>query len=238
MLDSSAASAPITTASLSPAANGASTSAASPLDGVRSPAGTIQLPMSSANTASLTMLASSSTARYGPEYSSTIASWTIVSSRCVAGLSTGYRAVSPSATRASAATAGRSHGWATRPAPATESMPSTVSEPDATANALKVTISAGSRKAEIVISRLAPMPPNALAESRPARTMKTAPSIQTPATTSRCDSGAAAPPRETSGSTAADTSEVANTANGATRNTQDVLDERTTSFRISVRIVQ
>ncbi len=39
--------------------------------------------------ASLIMLASSISARYGPEYSSTIASCTIVSSRCVAGLSTG-----------------------------------------------------------------------------------------------------------------------------------------------------
>ena len=116
-------------------------------------------------------------------------------------------------------------------------MPSTVGDPEATANAASVTTSAGSRKAEIVISRLAPIPPNAPAESRPAKTRNTAPTIQTPAMTTRCDSGAA-PPRATSGSAAADTSDVASTTNGATRKTHDVLDERTISLRISVRIVQ
>ena len=46
--------------------------------------------------------ASSIIARWRPEYSSTIASCTIVSSRCVAGLSTGMRAFSASATMMSA----------------------------------------------------------------------------------------------------------------------------------------
>ena len=46
--------------------------------------------------------ASSIIARWRPEYSSTIASCTMVSSRCVAGLSTGMRAFSASATMMSA----------------------------------------------------------------------------------------------------------------------------------------
>ncbi len=50
-------------------------------------------------------LAHSISARLGPEYSSTMASWIMVSSRCVVGLSTGMRPVSAMATRASAAKA-------------------------------------------------------------------------------------------------------------------------------------
>ena len=82
------------------------------------------------------------------------------------------------------------------------------------------------------------MPPKALAESSAREARKTAPSIQIPATITRCDSGAAAPPRPTSGNTAADTIAVDNTAKGAARNTHDVLDDSTISLRISVRIVQ
>ena len=44
-------------------------------------------------------------ARCRPEYSSTMASWTMVSSRCVAGLSTGMRPDSAIATISSAASA-------------------------------------------------------------------------------------------------------------------------------------
>ena len=99
-------------------------------------------------------------------------------------------------------------------------------------------MTAGSRKAEIVISRLAPMPPKALAESTPARTRKTEPSIQRPATTTRCDNGAAACPRETRGSTKAVSSDEASTTTGASRNTQEVLEERTACLRASVASVQ
>ncbi len=49
--------------------------------------------------------ASSIIARWRPEYSSTIASCTMVSSRCVAGLSTGMRPFSATATISSAASA-------------------------------------------------------------------------------------------------------------------------------------
>src|SRR4030095_15877945 len=51
--------------------------------------------------------AHSTRARARPEYSSTIASWIIVSSRCVAGLSTGRRPVSASITMKKAAKARR-----------------------------------------------------------------------------------------------------------------------------------
>src|ERR1700674_5030439 len=47
-------------------------------------------------------VAVSNSARWRPEYSSTIASCTMVSSRCVAGLSTGIRPFSASATMTSA----------------------------------------------------------------------------------------------------------------------------------------
>ncbi len=122
--------------------------------------------------------------------------------------------------------------------PATDSMPSTVADPEASANAANVTRSAGSRKAAIVISRLAPIPPKALAESSPAKPGRPRRASRIPATITRCDSGAAAPPRPTSGSTAADSIAVDNTAKGAARNTHDVLDDSTISLRISVRIVQ
>ena len=125
-----------------------------------------------------------------------------------------------------------------RPEPATASMPSTVGVPASSAKAASVTMIAGSRNAAIVISRLAPMPPNALAESMAPRTRNTAPSIQMPATAARCESGAAAPPRAASGSTNAGTRAHASTRNGATRNTHDVLEERTVSFRSRVASVQ
>src|SRR5581483_5892826 len=51
---------------------------------------------------SLSDAASSISARCRPEYSSTIASWTMVSSRCVAGLSIGIRPFSAMATMISA----------------------------------------------------------------------------------------------------------------------------------------
>ena len=59
--------------------------------------------------------AHSTSARSGPAYSRTIASWIMVSSRCVAGLSTGMRPVSAMTMMKRPAKASRSLGWNAAP---------------------------------------------------------------------------------------------------------------------------
>ena len=103
-------------------------------------------------------------------YSSTIASWIMVSSRCVAGLSTGMRPVSA-----------MQHDEQRRQRPGSRSDGSRaalrrrphelaqVQRPGREPHVKSPSISAGSARAAIVISRLAPMPPNGLPVSSAAR---------------------------------------------------------------------
>ena len=139
------------------------------------PQGTKRFARSVKKTSSFVAAAHSIRARYRPEYSSTMASWIIVSSRCVAGLSTGSRPVSARVTMKSAAKARRCPGLSgdarARRACALDDPPQ-VRGPRARGPAAKMASAmVGSARAATVTSRLAPMPPNARARDRgrPAR---------------------------------------------------------------------
>ncbi len=100
--------------------------------------------------------ANSMTARWRPEYSSTIASWTMVSSRWVAGLSTGMRAVLGDARRGSARPGpGRARRAGPRPVEAKRSaMVDSWVEPATSARVKTIMIIAGSASEAIITSRL------------------------------------------------------------------------------------
>ena len=112
-------------------------------------------------------------ARWRPEYSSTIASCTMVSSRCVAGLSTGMRAFSAIATIISENSARPSDtrnptsGEIMKPA-----MFESWVEPATSATANTIISMAGSAREAIITSRLVPMPPKAVPMSMPASARK------------------------------------------------------------------
>lgn len=110
-----------------------------------------------------------------PEYSSTMASWTIVSSRWVAGLSNGTLAFSASRVTRNEMVASMSAGpIMARPDVAMisemELMP--VPESVRTASVEIASRSEGSISTDIIISLLLPMPPNADPPSRPPSTMQ------------------------------------------------------------------
>ena len=117
--------------------------------------------------------AASIRARCRPEYSRIMASCTMVSSRCVAGLSTGTRAFSAIATMT----------MATRPRPSETRKPTEVPSSFAamiasevvptSSETVKITISmAGSASEAIISSRLEPMPPKLVPTSSPASAVK------------------------------------------------------------------
>src|SRR5579875_2661198 len=113
----------------------------------------------------------------GPAYSRIMASWTMVSSRWVDGLSTGIRPVSAittitSATRARSRSGLAAHpGWATVAA----TMPGRLEVPAWIDRARMATSRAGSANAPMVMARLEPRPPNAVPASRPPRAKATDP---------------------------------------------------------------
>jgi hypothetical protein len=145
---------------------------------VAMPHGANTLAITLRNTTNLMPAAHSSRARYRPEYSSSIASWIIVSSRCVAGLSTGTRPVSARATTKNATRAIKCGGGAVM-------MPSISAvlwtmvlrlvEPAVSAMAKMDSIMAGSASVATMASRLLPIPPKADPASKPARIKKNVP---------------------------------------------------------------
>ena len=116
--------------------------------------------------------ASSISARCRPEYSSTMASCTMVSSRCVAGLSIGMRPFSAIATMMSAMRASPSE--TRRPTSRSHEGGDGGSwvEPATSAKVNTIMIIAGSASEAIIISRLDPMPPKLVPTSRPASARK------------------------------------------------------------------
>src|SRR3990167_5301295 len=175
-------------------------------------------------------------ARYGPEYSNTMASCTMVNSRCVAGLSTGYRAFSASANNTSARRLNSIKGCSK--ILSCESMPLICDVVLFMAIAAKIKIMVGSTSEAIAISRAAPMPPNADADSMPPNTRNTAVSMSTPATMTKLLYSEKPPTSVISGSKRMRKSADPNTTNGAKRKTHEVLSEITISFFRSVRSVK
>src|SRR3989442_2399710 len=174
---SSTATAVVRSASLPASARRPRSTATGPV-GSRRPHGTKRFARSVMNRNSFIAAAHSTSARYRPEYSSTIASWIMVSSRCVAGLSTGSRPVSASMTMKNAANASRWAGLATShgspPKPSTMRPTSMSSARSASANTATMTV--GSASPAPATSRLAPTAPNAQPTSSPASARKKVPS--------------------------------------------------------------
>ena len=124
----------------------------------------------------------------------------MVSSRCVAGLSTGMRPVSASSTMNSAANASTCAGLSSFQVGALRGS-ATIwlrsVEPAVMATVKIASISAGSAMAAMVISRLLPMPPNALAGSSPPSARKNRPRASSP-------TSASTPPNRLNGAGARD----------------------------------
>ena len=91
-------------------------------------------------------------------------------------------------------------------------------EPTRTDSAKIATSRVGSTSARIVISRLAPIPPNAVPVSMPASASATAPSASSATTANRSATGSRADAVVTNGATTATTSVVATSTVGAARN--------------------
>jgi hypothetical protein len=144
-----------------------------PAPALASPTGMKTQAMSERKSRSFRDEAASIIARCRPEYSSTIASWTMVSSRWVAGLSTGMRAFSAMATMTSAISARPSE--TRRPTsgePMKAAMVESWEEPATRARVKMMSSMAGSAKDEIITSRLEPMPPKLVPVSMPAKARK------------------------------------------------------------------
>jgi len=172
-------------------------------------------------------------ARSLPEYSRTIASWIMVSSRCVDGLSTGRRPVSAMITTANATAASRLAGeskWeGAAMVPATMSVRS--DEPTRTDSAKIASRMVGSTRATMVVSRLAPIPPKAVPVSSPASVSATVPSRSIATTAKRSLTPPTAATVETNGMTAARKTADARRIRGAATNTTLVPSGRVASLR-------
>ena len=101
-----------------------------------------------------------------------MASCTIVSSRCVAGLSTGMRAFSASATMMSATSASPSETRKVTCASMKSATAESCVEPATRATVNTIMIMAGSASEANIISRLEPMPPKLVPTSMPTRARK------------------------------------------------------------------
>ena len=192
--------------------------------------------MSDRYRSSFTDTAASMSARWRPEYSSTIASWTMVSSRCVAGLSTGMRAFSAIATMMSATRASASEMLRPAWGPSMKEEIEESSVEPAKRESVNTAISiAGSASVANIISRLDPMPPKLVPTSSPASaSMKRA--VPSSATmTMRSAAAPSARPVAKVGTRAAATQVLAKTAYGAVRNSHEALPATTTSLRMSLR---
>ena len=181
--------------------------------------------------------AHSTNARSGPAYSRIIASWIIVSSRWVDGLSTGSRPASAMVTTASATAASRLAGEITARGSCTvaPTMAARFVEPTRTDSANTDSRIVGSTSDITVISRLAPMPPNAVPVSSPASASVTVPSASTAATAIRSATGSSGEEVVANGTTAATTRTVAVSSSGAARKTHPVPPGVIGSLRSSLR---
>ena len=131
-------------------------------------------PSMAMNMVSLSMLENSMNARPRPEYSSIMASWTMVSSRCVVGLSKGILAFSARRVIMNDAPASMRAG-PTAASPmaemADDMLPMSVPAPESTARVAMDRSSAGSMSTDIIISLLLPMPPKVDPPSSPPSTI-------------------------------------------------------------------
>ena len=131
-------------------------------------------PSMAMNTVILSMEEYSIMASSLPEYSRIMASWTMVSSRWVVGLSNGILAFSArSVIMNEQAASMRAGPTAATPmvAMASEMSPMSVPAPERTASVAMPSSRAGSISTDIIISRLLPIPPKVLPPSSPPRTM-------------------------------------------------------------------
>src|SRR2546422_3193961 len=233
---SSTATAPVRTASFAPSARSPRRTAPGPAGPVR-PQGTKRFARSVMNRKSFIAPAHSTRARYRPEYSSTIASWIMVSSRWVAGLSTGSRPVSASITMKNAANARRCAGFKASqgscPKRSTTRPRSMVSARSASANTATMTV--GSASAATATARLAPMPPNALPTSSPASARKNVPSMKRYTSRMMLPANASGGRVVVTRTISPVTSRAAARMYGGARNTQEVVVETTASFARSLR---
>ena len=133
-----------------------------------------------------------------------MASWTIVSSRWVAGLSTGSRPVSAMTTMTSAITASRLTGAAISDGVSirARTISARVELPTGIDSAYTATRTVGSTRAAMVMCRLEPIPPNAVPESRPSSATATVPTSRTDTTTNRSSGTSGSGIAPTSGSSA------------------------------------
>ena len=130
---------------------------------------------------SLSWAAHSISARCRAEYSSSIASWIIVSSRCVAGLSTGMRAFSANSTIVKATAVNARLGYRAGACVASRSAMSGSAVVAEMSEATKMTMSsAGSARNPTIISRRAPSVPNAVPMSMAASDMNTRATASSP----------------------------------------------------------
>ena len=92
-------------------------------------------------------------------------------------------------------------------------------DPTGTESAKIATSRVGSTRARMVISRLAPIPPNAVPVSSPANANAAAPSVSSATTTNRSVPAAGTAAMVTNGATATTATVVASISSGAVRNT-------------------
>src|SRR2546429_8551907 len=166
-----------------------------------------------------------------------MASWIMVSSRWVAGLSNGRRPVSASITMKSAANARRCRGLTADGGSAMvrAAISPRLVEPAPRASAKIASASVGSASAATVTSRLAPSPPNAEPGSRPASARKNVPSSRRYTTTRRSPIRSTGNGAASTGTRTATISVLANTTNGARWKSHDALRDTTISFWKSLR---
>src|SRR3989454_556344 len=143
------------------------------------PQGTKRLARSVMETNSRIADAHPTKARYRPEYSSTMASWIIVSSRWVAGLSTGSRPVSASMTMKNATKARRWAGFAASSGSRARrsTMPPRLIVSARSATAKTATMIVRSASAATATSRPQPTPPQAPPQASPASARMKVPSM-------------------------------------------------------------
>ena len=171
-------------------------------------------------------------ARWRPEYSSTMASCTMVSSRWVAGLSTGMRAFSAIATMTSAISTRPSE--TRRPTSGDAMKAATVAswvEPATRARLKTIMIMAGSASEAIITSRLEPMPPKLVPTSMPASARKNRALPSSAMIAIRSAVQLNMRPVAKVGTSAAATQVAAKIRYGVTRNSHDAFSASTTSLR-------
>jgi hypothetical protein len=166
-----------------------------------------------------------------------MASWIIVSSRWVAGLSTGSRPVSASVTMKMAAKASTCPGASASEGVASmrAAMWPRLVEPALQASAKIASAMVGSASAATVISRLAPMPPKGEPGSSPAKARKKVPSSSRYTTTRRSPAPSKGSGTARSGTRRVTATVLAKTMKGAARKSQEALLETTTSLAKSLR---